>query len=135
MSSRQYDPNDPKQKPQDIADRFAVIREFLKGVDRDAFLHDKKTQYAVAKAIEEICEAAYWFLKSKNGEELRTKYGDVNFQVFGDAGNIIRHAYWGVDYGRLWDDLHGGSDIAALEDMLGSEIPFYRPLFGRSDID
>jgi len=44
VSSRQYDPNDPKQKLQDIADRFAVIREFLKGVDRDAFLHDNRTQ-------------------------------------------------------------------------------------------
>ena len=79
MSSREYDPNDPKQKLQDIADRFALIREFLKGVDRDAFLHDQKTHYAVAKVIEEICEAAYWFVRSKNGEELRTKYRDVNF--------------------------------------------------------
>ena len=45
-------------------------------------------------------------------------------------GNIIRHMYWGVDYARLWDDLHGGTDIAALEEMLEAEVPFYRRIFG-----
>jgi hypothetical protein len=38
-----------------------------------------RRHYAVAKAIEEIFEAAYWFVRSKKGEELRAKYGDVNF--------------------------------------------------------
>jgi uncharacterized protein with HEPN domain len=114
---------------QDIAERFLHIREFLRGIDRKAFLNDKKTNHAVAKVVEEVCEAAYWFAKSERAEPIRNKYPDVNFRVFGDAGNIIRHMYWGIDYARLWDDLHGGSDIAALETMPEVEVPFYRPVF------
>lgn len=129
MPSRRYKPDDPKQKLQDIAERFILIREFLGGIDREEFLKDKKTNHAVAKVMEEICEAAYWFAKSEHSEPIRKKYPEVNFRVFGDAGNIIRHMYWGIDYARLWDDLHGGSDIAALEEMLEAEVPFYRPVF------
>jgi uncharacterized protein with HEPN domain len=129
VSSKRYEPDDPKQKLQDIAERFALIREFLEGMSRERFLNDKKTNHAVAKVVEELCEAAYWFAKSESGRAVREKYPDVSFRVFGDAGNIIRHQYWWTDYGRLWDDLHEGADVAALEDLLENELPFYRRAF------
>lgn len=132
MPSNRYRADDPKQKLQDIAERLALIREFIEGVDRERFLEDKKTHHAVAKVIEEICEAAYWFSKNPNAEDVRNKYPSVNFRIFGDAGNVIRHVYWWTDYGRLWDDLHEGKDIAALEDMLEGEVPFYRRVFPRA---
>jgi uncharacterized protein with HEPN domain len=66
---------------QDIAERFLLIGEFLGSIDRKEFLNDKKTNHAVAKVVEEICEAAYWFAKSSPVLPPRFRCGqDVKLQ-------------------------------------------------------
>jgi uncharacterized protein with HEPN domain len=88
-------------------------------------------QYAVVRALEEICEAAYWFTKHENGAEIRAAYPAVKFMRFGSAGNIFRHQYGVVRYDIVWDDILYGPDIAAMEDLLVKEVPFYQKRFGR----
>jgi uncharacterized protein with HEPN domain len=100
-------------------------------MDRDAFVKDQKTHHAVAKVVEELCEAAYWFVKSPSGASIVAKYPNINFRDFGNAGNIFRHRYWSIDYARLWDDLHEGSDISALEEMLEKELLPYQRLLSK----
>ncbi len=97
-------------------------------MDVEAFKADRKTQLAVTRLVEELCEAALWFTKHENGADVVARNPDVQWRRFGNAGNLIRHQYAGVDYATLWRNLWG-PDVRALEDALAREIPFYRPLF------
>ncbi len=123
--SSEYDGNDPKQRLNDIATGLSLIRNFIGGISREEFLEDKMRQYAVVRALEELCEAAYWFTKHENGAKIRSDHPGVNFARFGSAGNIFRHQYGAVRYDIVWDDIICGPDIAAMEDLLVSEVPFY----------
>lgn len=125
-SSKKYDPNSPSQRLNDIAERFRLIREFIEGLSRAEFLNDALRQYAVVRALEEACEAALWFNKHENGKSIRDKYPDVSFRRFGDAGNLFRHQYNVVDYEVIWDKILKGEDVAAMEKLLESEVPFYK---------
>ena len=134
MSSDSYDPDSAKHRLKDIADRFQLIKQFLKGVTREQFLSDTMRQYAVVRALEEACEAALWFDKHKNGEQIRTAYPNVNFRRFGNAGNRYRHEYHGVKYDVVWNDLYFGKDIAEMERLLEREVPFYHRQFGQENV-
>jgi len=131
--SSEYDGNDPKRRLNDIAEGLSLIRSFIDGISREEFLADKMRQYAVVRALEEICEAAYWFTKHENGAKIRADYPDVKFARFGSAGNIFRHQYGAVRYDIVWDDIIGGPDIAAMEDLLASEVPFYSRHFSGNE--
>jgi uncharacterized protein with HEPN domain len=97
----------------DIAERFDLIDEFLAAHTRETFLQDVKTRLAVVRLVEEICEAAYWFVKHAKGAQFRDRYPEIDFGAFGGLGNIYRHQYALVDYGTVWDDIHG-ADMTAL---------------------
>lgn len=104
---------------------------FLGDHTLETFQNDRKTIYAVVRAMEELCESAYWFVKNPNGEEIRKRYPNVDFNVFGVAGNIYRHQYWNIVAMRVWSDIHDGTDIEQVETMLEAELPFYRRIFPR----
>ena len=129
VSSSRYDGNSAKQRLADIAERFRLIRQFIEGVSREEFLRDAMREYAVVRALEEACEAAYWFTKHQNGAEIRKRHPAVDFARFGAAGNLFRHAYGTIDYGIVWDDILGGPDVAAMENLLEAEVPFYQHNF------
>lgn len=131
MSSSRYDADDPKQRLQDIADRLGYIHAFIGGHTLETFNDDRKTVYAVVRALEELCESAYWFVKNANGEQIRKRHSNVDFNIFGVAGNVYRHQYWNILAARVWSDIHEGADIGNLETMLEMELPFYRRLFPR----
>ncbi len=57
MSSEGYN-RDLTQTLQDILEAINDIEEFIKGMDFDEFSVDKKTLYAVMKALEIIGEAS-----------------------------------------------------------------------------
>jgi uncharacterized protein with HEPN domain len=129
VSSSRYDGNSAKQRLTDIAERFRLIRQFIEGLGREEFLRDTMREYAVVRALEEACEAAYWFTKHQNGAEVRKRHPEVDFARFGAAGNLFRHAYGTIDYGIVWDDILGGPDVAAMESLLEAELPFYQRNF------
>jgi uncharacterized protein with HEPN domain len=48
----------PAQRLRDIVENIEVIETFTAGLDRAAFLQDRKTAYAVVRALEIISEAS-----------------------------------------------------------------------------
>jgi uncharacterized protein with HEPN domain len=75
-----------------------AIQEFTEGYSYDMFVADKKTQYAVLRAIEVIGEA------SKNiPSSFRESYPDIPWREMGAMRDRLIHGYFGVDLLFVWD--------------------------------
>lgn len=121
--SSSYDASDPQQRLRDIAERFELIDTFVAGFTRETFIADARTRLAVVRLLEEICEAAYWFVKHERGAAIRGRHPEVDFAAFGGAGNIYRHQYGLVDYDVIWNDVSGSDQVRALRRLLVHELP------------
>ena len=82
---------------QDIIDSIDAIEEFVKGLDYDDFEDDKRTVFAVTRAIEIIGEA------TKNiPVTLRNKYPQIPWKDMAGMRDKLIHEYFGVDVEVLW---------------------------------
>ena len=61
------------------------------------FGSDTKTQDAVERCLERICEAA-----RKLGDALDAKYPEVEFAKLRQLGSVLRHHYDDIDTDLLW---------------------------------
>ena len=89
---------------QDIIQKIANIRNFVHGMNKEAFLADTKTLYAVLKAIENIGEAS-----KQIPLDIRNRYHDIKWRDIAGMRDIVSHEYFGVDVEAVWltitDDL------------------------------
>ena len=99
---------------EDILDAMLDIQEFTAEYSYAQFVDDRKTQYAVIRAIEIIGEA------SKNVPmEVREKYRHIPWRDMATMRDRLIHGYFGVDLIIVWDTIQ--QDIPPL-------IPMFRSL-------
>ena len=83
---------------EDILDSIEAIKEFVKDLQFEDFLNDRKTYSAVLREYIVIGEAV-----SKIIDLLESKYPAYQWRMIKDFRNIIVHEYFGVDNKIVWD--------------------------------
>jgi uncharacterized protein with HEPN domain len=97
----------PVQRLADILDNIEAIRSFISGLSFESFRQDRRTAYAVVRALEIISEAS-----RRLPEEIKSRHADLDWAAIAAAGNIYRQEYESVDDRLIWDTVAGG-----LEDL------------------
>jgi uncharacterized protein with HEPN domain len=87
----------PRNSLLDIAENLRLAREFVGGLDLQAFRRDKRTVYAVTRCLEIVSEAS-----RRLPEAIRSRHPEVPWQDIAGAGNIYRHEYERVSEDVLW---------------------------------
>ena len=82
----------------DITASITNVSEFIKDLDYDDFIKDRKTEFAVIRALEIIGEA------TKNiPESIRDKYPEVPWKSMAGMRDKLTHAYFGVRLELVWN--------------------------------
>jgi uncharacterized protein with HEPN domain len=78
----------PEVRLRDILDNIQVIREFTVGMDSDRLAADRRTLYAVIRALEIISEAT-----RRLSTEYKDRHPGIDWVAIAAAGNIYRHEW------------------------------------------
>jgi uncharacterized protein with HEPN domain len=113
----------PAQRLQDIIENIDAILAFTAGLDLAQFRQDRKTVYAVVRALEIISEAT-----RRLPDELRDRHGELDWAAIAAAGNVYRHEYEAVDEALIWHTVQ--HDLATLRNVAVVEFDRY---VGKSD--
>ena len=82
----------------DILEAIDRIREYVQGMNDEAFSSDRKTQDAVIRNLEVIGEA------SRNlADELKAQANEIEWSKIIGFRNILAHEYFGVSVPIVWD--------------------------------
>lgn len=82
--------------------------KFVKDLNYDSFVKDRKTVYAVIRALEIIGEA------TKNiPSGVKNQYPEIPWKDMAGMRDKVIHAYFGVDLKRIWSTV--SSDIPSLK--------------------
>jgi uncharacterized protein with HEPN domain len=96
----------------DILEAAASARQFVSGMDFDAFAADKKTVFAVVRALEIIGEAA-----KKVPPSMRTQYPNVPWRDIAGMRDKLMREYFGVNPRRVFDTVR--LDLPPLQSTVG----------------
>jgi|HubBroStandDraft_4_1064222.scaffolds.fasta_scaffold139002_2 uncharacterized protein with HEPN domain len=105
----------PAQRLLDIIDNVDAIEGFISGLDLATFRADRKTVYAVVRALEIIPEAS-----RRLPSELIDRHSEIDWVAVATAGNIYRHEYDAVDEAMIWHTVRHG--LAALRSVAAAEF-------------
>lgn len=102
----------PLQRLSDIIDNIDAIGAFTRELDFEAFSVDRKTVYAVVRALEIISEAS-----RRLPDSLLQRHPEIDWAAIAAAGNVYRHEYEGVDETLIWHTVrHGLADLRSVAD-------------------
>jgi len=87
----------PAQRLTDILDNIQAIADFTAGMTFEDYVSDRKTIYAVTRALEIISEAT-----RRLPDELKQRRPEIAWVGVAAAGNIYRHEYDNVDQALVW---------------------------------
>lgn len=96
---------------EDIVEAMDDAVRFVEGVEYDDFVKDRKTVYAVTRAIEIIGEAV-----KKIPDTVKNRYPKVPWKRMAGMRDKLIHEYFGVDLRRVWNTVE-------------KDIPNLKPLF------
>ncbi len=96
---------------EDIIGAMEDVLSFVEGMDYDDFAKDKRTIYAVIRAVEVIGEAVKKIPKS-----VRNRYPEIPWKDMAGMRDKLIHEYFGVDLKRVWKTVK-------------EDIPKLKPLF------
>lgn len=82
----------------DILHHIDLAQAFTQGLDRDGFIADLKSVYAVTRCLEIISEAS-----RRVPEELKARHPTIRWKNMAAAGNVYRHDYEDVAAVFVWD--------------------------------
>ena len=81
----------------DILDAMEKAEGFIGAMGLEDFLLDEKTNFAVVRCLEIICEA------TKNiPDSIREKYKDIPWRDMAGMRDKVSHFYFGTDFNKVW---------------------------------
>ena len=105
----------PAQRLTDILENIDAIAAFTTGMTFAAYVRDRKTIYAVTRALEIISEAS-----RRLPGRLKARYPTIDWPGMAAVGNIYRHAYDVVDNTLVWHTIQ--YDLAPLRVVIVYEL-------------
>ncbi len=82
----------------DALEHMLVAGSFLRGMGFESFVEDKRTVFAVERAIEIVGEASRHI-----PDEVRARFPEIPWRDMSDMRNLVSHVYFDVDVGTVWD--------------------------------
>lgn len=74
-----------------------AARDFIAGMEFEAFVADRRTLYAVTRCLEIISEAS-----RRIDDDARVRHPHIPWRQIADAGNVYRHRYKSVTADMVW---------------------------------
>ena len=108
------------QQFEDILENIARIERFTAGLDAEGLARNEQAFYAVLHALLIISEAA-----RRLGIEAEALAPDQPWQSIRSIGNVLRHAYDGVDPRIIWRIVQ--DDLGALKQAVQQVLAGLRP--------
>ena len=105
----------PAQCLRDIVNNIDAIEALTTELDRAAFTRDRKTVYAVVRALENISEAS-----RRLPAELTGRRPEIDWVAIAAAGNVYRHEYETVDEALIWHTVR--HDLGVLRSVAAAEL-------------
>ena len=96
---------------EDIAGAMGAALEFVEGIDAREFHDDRRTSFAVIRALEIIGEAT-----KRIPESVRVRYPDVPWRQMAGMRDRLIHGYATVDLDVVWKTVV--EDIAAARPLV-----------------
>ncbi|MFN0102746.1 MAG: DUF86 domain-containing protein [Bryobacteraceae bacterium] len=109
----------PAQRLFDIVDNVDAIAAFTAGLDAQAFRSDRRTVYAVVRALEIISEAS-----RRLPQDLFDRHPQIDWAAVAASGNVYRHEYEAVDETLIWHTVR--HDLASLRKVAEEELLRFR---------
>ena len=106
---------DPDTALRDILHHIDLAERFVDGIDRESFLDDARTVYAVTRCLEIISEAS-----RRLPTELKERHPGIPWKQMAGAGNVYRHDYEDVAARYVWDTVQ--RDLPALRTTIEQEL-------------
>jgi uncharacterized protein with HEPN domain len=84
----------------DIIEAMNDATKFVEGLEYDDFKEDRKTIYAVTRALEIIGEAV-----KKIPDSVKSRYAKIPWKEMAGMRDKVIHEYFGVDLRRVWNTI------------------------------